>query len=67
MPVPQASLTWTTMSFGACSGARGMAKADDAKTRASEPIIHLIICFPSYLTTTPPSADMMTRTETGNP
>lgn len=43
MPGPHASLTLTIESFGVCSGARGIATADDAKTIASKPIVHLII------------------------
>jgi hypothetical protein len=43
MPGPHASLTLMTISFDACSGACGMARADDAKTRASIPTVHLII------------------------
>ena len=43
MPAPHASLTWMINSFGVFSGARGMARAEDAYTRARTPIVHLVI------------------------
>jgi predicted metal-binding protein len=41
IPGPQALRTLTNISSGACSGARGIARADDMKAKASIATIHL--------------------------
>jgi hypothetical protein len=46
-PGPQAWRTLMNISVGAYSGARGIARADDTKAKASTTTIHLITASPS--------------------
>jgi len=45
IPGPQAWRTLMNISLGVGSGARGTARADDAKTRAITQTVHLIMVF----------------------
>ena len=52
-PGPQACRTLKNMSVGAYSGARGIARADDTKTKANTAMIHLVMASLPLMTAHP--------------